>query len=161
MSYITLPENQFCDEVKVSTKIRWKESHLSGDEWRISAVVEFFRKGFLVHKSSWRNVEIAMIHAWSDFVLKGESGKLSEKRTDWEQVKCFQEGCSNDAVWKLTLKKYYCVGGGNCGQEKYKDNSLIGKSYRLFCNKHKHRGDCDIEDCDSNYDVAHISEQNV
>ncbi len=39
------PDAQAFDEVRIRTVPRWKESGLSGDEWRISATVEFWRKG--------------------------------------------------------------------------------------------------------------------
>lgn len=39
------PDAQACDEIRIYTVPRYKTSGLSGDEWRISAVTEFYRKG--------------------------------------------------------------------------------------------------------------------
>lgn len=38
------PDAQAFDEVRITTVPRWKESELSGDEWRISAKMEFLNR---------------------------------------------------------------------------------------------------------------------
>ena len=151
MSYKLHSDNQLTDEVKINTSVRWKDSELSGCEFRISACVQFFKKGFLIYESSWRDIETAWVHAWSDFVRACESGGIN--RNDWHKTQCFQEGCSEKAVVKVWIKEEYCVGGGNCGQKLDRGSPLFSRSYRLFCERHKLRGDCDSEDADDNYEL--------
>lgn len=148
MGYKLDHENQIADKVRITTNPRWKESGLSGCEWRFSASVDFYRKGKLIYSRSFRDVETALQMAYTDFVIARESGKCDPNQ--WQKTKCFQEGCSNNATIKATLKNEYCC-GGKCGQKI--DTSWRGdeKSYRLFCSKHEMRGDQSIEDCDSNY----------
>lgn len=64
-----------------------------------------------------------------------------------EKELCDQEGCSEAATRYLKLKKIFCCDWGGCGQEKKQH----GESYRKFCEKHKKRGDCGLEDADANY----------
>ena len=141
-------ENQRFDEVRLKTVPRWKESELSGDEWRFSAYIEFLYKGQVIWEKSFSNCENAMQMAITMFTLDCEAMKVL-KMSDGL---CDQEGCFDKATIKAFLKKRYCVGGGNCGQEK----KMYAKDYLLFCKRHSHRGDCDIEDCDSNYDMVEI-----
>ena len=156
MSYKLHEDNQLCDEVKISTAIRWKDSELSGCEYRISAVAQFFKKGHLLHESSWRDIETAWQHAWSDFILKCEFGKFDFK--DWQKTQCFQEGCSEKATWEAWIKQEYCVGRGNCGNKLDRSHPIFSRSHRLFCEKHKLRGDCGLEDADSNYEMEPFKE---
>lgn len=155
MSYKPHEDNQLCDEIKISTNIRWKDSELSGCEHRISACAQFFKKGKLMYESSWRDIETAWQMAWADFILVCESGKYDFG--DWPKTKCFQEGCAENATWTAYLKKEFCVGGGNCGQQLDRSSPIFGRAYRLFCDKHKVRGDCAIEDADANYEFEPIN----
>lgn len=141
-------EHQRFDEVRIKTNPRWKESELSGDEWRISAHVEFLYKGKIIWEHGFRNCETAMQMAITMFTLDCESMKVKQER----DLICDQEGCSEPATIKAFLKKLYCVGGGNCGQEK----KMFDKDYLVFCKRHSGRGDCDIQDADDNYDKTPI-----
>ena len=141
-------EQQRFDEVRVKTIPRWKDSELSGDEWRFHAEVEFLYKGNVIWSHGFHDCETAMQMAITMFILDCESMKVTKQ----ENSLCQQEGCANPATIKAYLKKRYCVGGGNCGQEK----KTYGKDYLLFCERHSHRGDCDIEDCDSNYEKVKL-----
>ena len=42
------PDAQAFDEVRIVTVPRYKRSDLSGDEWRISAEIQFYRNGVLI-----------------------------------------------------------------------------------------------------------------
>ena len=141
-------ESQRFDEVRIRTNYRWKESELSGDEWRFNATVEFLYKGDVIWSHGFRDCETAMQMALTMFTLDCEAMKVTKDRKNT----CDQEGCAELATVKLLLKKSYCVGGGNCGQEK----TSFGKDYLLFCERHSHRGDCDIQDCDDNYDRVNL-----
>gem|GEM_PF-6705725 len=42
--YALRPDAQAFDEIRIVTVPRYKTSGLSGDEWRISAMIQFFAK---------------------------------------------------------------------------------------------------------------------
>ncbi len=50
--YRALSEWEGVDEIKIRQVPRFKTSGLSGDEWRVSAKIEFYRKGELVYERS-------------------------------------------------------------------------------------------------------------
>lgn len=137
------PDAQAFDEVRIVTVPRYKESELSGDEWRISARIEFWRKGKVVHSCLSRNVHTACSHV----------GYRHDEATDdakgyfaGEGDVCDQEGCSNPATVYLRLKKGY---ERNSGAERQLSHR---GEYRCFCVRHQTRGDCGLEDADSNYE---------
>lgn len=132
---------QGIDEVRIKTAIRWKESELSGDEFRISGRMEFYRNGRLVHSASARNVETACAHVAYHHAVALDEGK---GYFAGEEDFCDQEGCSEKGTTALQLKRGYNRDGS---ERKLSEDG----EYRLFCDKHKHRGDCSLEDSDDNY----------
>lgn len=138
------PDAQAFDEVRFITVPRYKQSGLSGDEWRISIMIEFYRNGKKVYEGGGlRNMESAMGFAYAEYARACDEGNGFFAG---EEDYCDQEGCSNKAAVKYFLKKKY----NNDGSEA----RMFGKEYRLFCDKHKTRGDCGLEDLDSNYQTA-------
>ncbi len=136
------PDAQAFDEVRIRTVPRWKESGLSGDEWRISATVEFWRKGKLVHETGMRNVETACnVLGWlhADACDNGRAYFAGEGGT------CDQEGCADPATVTLRLKHRFCREGHA--------TTPHGIEVRKFCDRHKVRGDCGLDDADVNYEV--------
>lgn len=141
------PDAQGFDEIRIKTVPRYKTSGLSGNEWRISANIELLRKGRIMHEESFHDIESAikflpMIHARA---LDDGKGYFAT-----EEDFCDQEGCADKATVFYRLKKRFCVGGGNCGQEI----KMYGEEYRQFCERHSTRGDCGLEDADENYEVT-------
>ena len=140
-------DRQVFDEVRIVTVPRWKESELSGSEWRISARIQLLKKGIVLYEEGFRDVETAgNLLAW---VMVN----AAENKIEWPEKRlanfCDQEGCAVDAVYFFRIKKHFCVGGGNCGQEQ---KHYDGNFYVQFCERHKHRGDCGLEDADDNYE---------
>jgi hypothetical protein len=119
---------------------------MSGDEWRISAKVQFFRNGEMVHEDGgYRNVEslcgfLAFLHARARD--DGHGYFAGEGDT------CDQEGCSKQATVVYRLKDEWCDG---CSQRRRKVKGL-GDPIRVFCQEHRRRGDCAFEDADKNYE---------
>ena len=89
------PDGQFIDEIKIVTVPRFKESELSGDEWRISAKIEFYRKGQLIGEKFARDVETAA--RFLDWFITNfrEDGKIADAKID---DLCDQEGCAEPAI---------------------------------------------------------------
>lgn len=146
LNYAIRPDANGFDEIRIRTVPRYKQSGLSGDEWRISMITEFYRKGVIVHETqSGGSIEAAAGLLYGRLIQAQDNG-IGYFAGDG--IHCDQEGCSEKATGLFKLIKHYCVGGGNCGQEK----KAYGDSYRCFCDRHKRRGDCDLEDNDKNYE---------
>ena len=136
------PNAQGFDEIRIVTKPRFKDSEISGSEWRISAVIQIMRNGRVIHEEHSRNVETACAHA-PYFLSKANDDGLA-----WyagEDNVCDQEGCSNAATVAYQLKHGY---ENSTGRER---NLHESGEYRLFCSAHQLRGDCGLDDADINY----------
>ena len=142
------PDAQAFDEIRIRTVPRLKESELSGDEWRISSLVEFIRKGKVMATKSYSNVEYATRFLPADFITVAENGAAYYAG---EGNLCDQEGCCEPATKAYKLKAQYCRDG-------HMKENFSWVNYRLFCERHSFRGDCSFEDSDKNYEVVPISE---
>lgn len=142
------PDSQFVDEVRIVTVPRWKESELSGDEWRISARIDFYRKGVVVGSKGARDVAMAARFVdW--FMVSGrENGEIDVPNTLGDY--CDQEGCCKPWTTRLRLKQRYDRDGKVKEPSRWMQDVV---EYRAFCDEHKVRGDCGIEDADSNYEA--------
>lgn len=139
-------DDEAYDEITIKTVPRWKTSGLSGDEWRVSACVEFKKKGEILWKSSFRSIETALSALPWFFLVAGENGETDQKAWDRARKKCAQPGCRNDPTITYRLKKRY-------SREGYCDENPSFIYTISFCDQHKRRGDCGLEDADSNYEV--------
>lgn len=136
------PDAQAFDEIRISTVPRFKESDLSGSEWRISAETQFMRNGEVVHETYARDVETAVRLLDYHFLEACDHGKGFFAG---EGDICDQEGCSKAAT--VTLEQI-SEGCGKCGTTKAPEYS---RPYRKFCDSHKQRGDSSLDDMDANY----------
>ena len=135
------PDAQGFDEVRIVTVPRYKTSRLSGDEWRISASIQLYRKGKLIHERGVRNVEMGCVFAAATYYEAKDNG-LAYFAGDG--IICDQEGCSAGATVRYRLIHQYC-------REGHKSDPSL-PTYRHFCDRHKQRGDCGLDDADSNYE---------
>lgn len=135
------PDAQPFDEIRIKTVPRYKMSEMSGDEWRISARIEFLRKGKKVFEDSYSALESAVAFLPGIYATEG-SGRSGFYAGEGNV--CDQEGCSELADHKYRLKKSYCRDGHPA--------ELKDVVYRLFCDRHATRGDCGLEDSDKNYE---------
>lgn len=142
------PDSQFVDEIRIVTVPRWKESELSGDEWRISARIDFYRKGVVVGQKGARDIEhAARFVDW--FLVNGrETGEIDTPNTLGDC--CDQEGCCKPWTTRLRLKKRYGRDGKEIAPSKFMEGVV---EYRAFCDEHKRRGDCGLDDADTNYET--------
>ena len=141
------PDAQAFDKVIIETVPRYKQSGLSGDEWRISASIKFYRKGKLVFEDGCSNVQYAC------YLLGAKHIKAIDDGLGYfagEGNLCDQEGCSSPATVTYRKLKNYCRDGHS---EEPKFNIPI----RMFCDVHKRRGDCGLDDSDSNYEKIDIA----
>lgn len=134
------PDAQAFDEIRIITVPRYKQSGLSGDEWRISAEIQLWRKGIKITERSCRNVETACLILgafWCEACDGGEGYFAGDGKS------CDQEGCAQAATVRYRLEKLYCLEGHPSEPSE--------PTYRHFCDVHKTRGDCGFEDADRNY----------
>jgi hypothetical protein len=134
------PDAQAFDEIRIKTIPRWKDSYLSGSEWRIHAETEFYRKDKLIKSTGASTIENACYLVGAKHM---EACDSCEGYFAGENNICDQEGCCELATTKKTKKFDYC-------REGHKSENP-SDSYRLFCDKHSNRGDSDFDDSESNY----------
>lgn len=134
------PDAQAFDEVRIITVPRYKESGLSGDEWRISASIQLWRKGEMIAERGCRDVEAAVM-LLGGFWLESIDNALGHFGGDG--VKCDQEGCAQPATVRYLKHAAYCREGHRTETSR--------PTYRHFCERHKVRGDCGMDDADRNY----------
>ena len=133
------------DKITIETAERWKESYLSGDEWRFSAVVRLYFKGIVIATESYRDIEQAMMRLQA--LYHDNASPVSDTWLAIESQTCDQPGCANVAKYKFLIKNEYSRSG-----QKLEPNH--SRPFYKFCERHKHRGDCGLEDADKNYDVV-------
>lgn len=152
-SYKRHENDDWIDEIRIDTVPRYKTSGMSGDEWRFSAHAQFFRKGVLMFERSFSKLHYAidflpaMQHELSD---KGFFDKdANDEAIDFDRF-CFNPGCKQDGVVEYELIDEYIPRHG-IKEEKH---SWRGSVRRRFCEEHARRGDCGLEDSDSNYTLV-------
>lgn len=134
------PNAQAFDEVRITTVPRWKESEMSGDEWRISAKVELLRKGNVVASAVYRDIESAC-----KFLPAFHAQSIDDGHAWFSGIDdlCDQEGCAERATVTYRKLADYCTAGHKSEPHTIKT--------RAFCDRHKMRGDCGLDDADKNY----------
>lgn len=151
-SYKRHADDHYVDGVSIRLVPWYKTSGLSGDGWRVSAVLNFTRKGHVVYTHGFRNIEDAC--AGAAWFLK-----IYDEREDFTRVPdaftrvpdalndslCFQPGCWENARVIFRIKQEYTE------REGVKKSSSWPE-HRAFCALHVTRGDCGLEDADSNYE---------
>lgn len=136
-------DRQAVDEVRIVTVPRYKTSGLSGDEWRISARITCLYKGQVVMERPALNVDSAVryLDAWLMQHMENGYPQLAGR-----DELCDQEGCSEKATVTYRLKKRYSREGFSEDEQSFRPFILC------FCDRHKTRGDCGLEDADTNYE---------
>ena len=132
------------DEVRIHQVPRWKESELSGDEWRFSWIAEALRKGEVV-----KTVEASSLMQ----ALTGIAYEANYSFVPIDETVCMQPTCVMPMTALFRLRKQY----DPQGQELVRG---VGgdKAVRGFCLDHEHRGDCGMEDSDQNYERVEVDD---
>jgi len=140
----TRPDSQRWDEVKIMTIPRWKESEMSGDEYRISASADLFYKGHRIGSFGFSSVNDAIRYLDGAIIYKNDGWDFID-----DSYLCDQESCSNIADVKYKRLDAWTSRGD---KETLYDWNL----YRVFCGSHKTRGDCALDDADRNYEQVYF-----
>lgn len=145
-------DDTWYDEVSVRMVERWKESEMSGDEWRFSFVVEFKRKGEVLLSRGFGSFEYAMAYVPS-LAMNGHPAGADEEHQDAHVLThrddyCFQPGCSVTATREFRILKMFVPRMGiELPEDEYAEHRI------RFCERHaKARGDCGLQDADRNYE---------
>lgn len=142
MSRAIKPDAQPFDEIRIKTIPRFKESELSGDEWRISSEIHFFRNGVRFRVvGGYSNVESAVKALGWEWMRACNKAACYAGEAEF----CDQEGCSEKALVAFKKKADYCNQGHR--------NDTNGSNVRMFCFAHSARGDSCHDDSQSNYDL--------
>ena len=148
MHHVDHPEDERFDEIHIRCVERWKESELSGDEWRFSYIAEVKRKGETIitvgaNRMSWLLEGLS----WR-ITIAGEDNNFDHEAWKRTTGLCDQPGCKEPATIAYRRKARYTKFG-----DKLDDTHYKGNDFRTFCDNHKNRGDCDMDDAMHNYEV--------
>jgi hypothetical protein len=154
VTYVRHEDDDWIDEFRLLTSPRWKESELSGDEWRFSTYIEAYRKGVLLGTArggqDLKDAAIALPQRLWFFggTAIGDAWKMEPDRDDefWNEY-CFQPTCRAGAIYEMRRLHHYCHEGGTHDRDWREERMR-------FCERHKRRGDCDLNDADRNYEVV-------
>ncbi len=155
-NHVRHEDDHWIDHAEIVTVPRWKESELSGDEWRFSYQVRLYRKKILVGEKSFGSMVYAA--GWLTMQLQVACPAEQEWPPDapgqpyGDGYFCDNPSCSDRATWRGLLKQRFCRDGQAHEQ-------LGSGSYRAFCDRHKTRGDCALEDADRNYEWELIEQE--
>lgn len=136
------------DRIEIECVERWKESELSGDEWRFSYVVRAYYKGVVVLECRRNRMGDAVAHLSFEIDRMRDDGAAAAAWQRQKESCCDQPGCSREPTWWMQLKEEY----SRQGEGPLPSTGGIGH-YRKFCERHKRRGDCAMEDSDGNYEA--------
>jgi hypothetical protein len=159
--FVPHPDDSWYDTCVIDTIERWKESGLSGDEYRFSYRVSFIRKGQVLLEKSYGSWKAALAFvpglSYNDYPAGADSEHEDSPVIQERYSFCFQPGCPELATREFRILKLYTDRGHEIEMSNQTD-------YRFrFCEKHaQHRGDCGLLDSDSNLvEVPFGSDPNV
>ncbi len=152
LRYLRHPDDELFDRFDASMVERWKESELSGDEWRFTKQVRCYSHGILVVIVRGLTLREALgitAASWRTLLAKTE---------DWPQTlteiesRCCQPGCEEPWTVLLHPVRAYTGTGGELVRP-YSDGSRLHTSLEVrgFCARHVDRGDCALDDANPNY----------
>lgn len=145
--FIPHPDAERFDAVTLETVERWKESELSGDEWRFSYIATFWSHGQKRASISAASIADLLVRAASEYSRVKIAEPPGGYYGDLENL-CCQPGCGAPWVVLLHPVKAYTV-RGEALVRPYGEKDVRG-----FCDRHRHRGDCALDDTDPNYVVV-------
>lgn len=162
LKFLRHPDDEFFDRVEGLMDERWKESELSGDEWRFSKLVRCYSHGVHVATAYGLSLQEAMGRAavlWRDLIRNGDDDQWTAARTEIDR-RCCQPSC--EAPWVILYHpvKAYTKSGSELVRPYHDGNDSLGwLDVRGFCEKHKYRGDCALDDAGHNYAEVLIAQE--
>ena len=142
--FLAHPDAERFDTVTFETIERWKESELSGDEWRFSHVAKFYSHGRLVAEMNHGSIQRLLLKAAAEW----SSIPIPDGLRGFTDDLCCQPGCPEPWTVLMHPKKAYDSAGRRLA------NDYFPGQVRAFCERHRTRGDCALDDADDNYEVV-------
>jgi len=147
MIHYNHPDDERYDQINIYIVPRWKESELSGDEWRFSYVADVIRKDETIMSIGASKLEWLLTGLQWRIQFEREKDNFDLEAWKRTENKCDQPGCANVATVFYKRIKTYTKRGQKLADSEEQN------SYRQFCENHITRGDCDLDDADANYSI--------
>lgn len=141
-------DDEWIDDVHLRIVPRFKESELSGDEWRVSAAVDFSRKGRVVKTETYGDLRSALAniaHYASSNMYPGSLNIMGNITTTLVEDFCMQPGCAEPWTVEYNMTTQGC---SHCGEVQ---DVKFTEQHRRFCDRHRRRGDSSLDDSERNY----------
>jgi len=154
-----LPEDDGVIDMTMERIPRWKESELSGDEWRYTMVATIMMKDWedggsiseFIHGKDFAQMALRVAQRLDELMSYGNQLTVPYAVDKPSDIRvCFQPACIRSPVNVFSIRQHYT---GFPYQGHKMDDNYGGPSVRAFCKQHSHRGDCDLEDNDDNYEL--------
>ena len=159
-----LPEDDGIISVTISRVPRWKESELSGDEWRYTnqatiAVKDWTHGGLdtaVTYGRDFADLALKTAAALNELVSYGNQKAAPYSVKELSELRvCFQPGCVNTPthIYRIIQEWTWHPNQGFRMERASRRGGEEPTVVRAFCPEHSHRGDCDLEDADRNYEL--------
>ena len=144
------PDFQLIDEIRISIKERWKDSEISGSEYRFSTVAECLHKGVVIASRGFGSDMNWAVMGVGALALSASDNGIPENVLAMEEIVCAQPACCAAATVFYRVKALYTNMGAK--EELPRPHDKDGTVHVIrFCTKHRYRGDCGLQDADANY----------
>lgn len=146
--HLRLPEYQFFDDIRLKASSRWRDSDMSGSEWRSGILIEFLFKGEVMATCGARDMQAAAAILAYRLLDNGTDLEVNRgKHMALEAACCDQPGCAKPWTVIAWLRQRYTK------RAEPIPPSPPERFFRRFCDDHEDRGeDAGYEDADANYD---------
>jgi hypothetical protein len=138
-----LPGDELYDAITLQVVPRFKDSELSGSQWRHSVVIRFWIKGEIV-REVWRHTMDDAIMQLGGIMV---GGGVPMEVINRNELLCDQPSCAAKATTRMTIKTEY----SDRGERLHEESCEHHVAWRKFCITHSTRGTQSNEDCDDNY----------
>lgn len=149
--FVAHPNDETVDGITIDCHDRFKESELSGSEWRFSYRITLWRKGHkLAVDGGHLSLDAAVAHlpwlmkTWGESERYREIPKDELASLDTQVFECAQPGCCGAPVVALPMVRRW---SRDCTLSEPAQNGEV----RMFCPVHSNRGDSGLDDGESNY----------
>jgi hypothetical protein len=162
-------DDHLIDKITVDHIERWKESEMSGDEWRFSWLTTFWRRGVKIHEVNgyhwWTaNAEKQAEALAAAKALAAAMFITSELADPYAAIQpCAQPGCVHGAAVSFRFKRIWWNHNESTEHRQGQEvTDYDGRAFTSFCARHRLRGDCGLNDADVNYEViAELAETTI
>ncbi len=136
------------DKIVIELEERYKQSTISGDEWRFGNRVRLFYKGKELDNGLMHSDICITLEKLAEQIKLLEPLDSSNNNKQFDDI-CCQPGCAERGTRKYVFKKIF-PSNSFTGAENVPDANGYTKGM-VFCDAHGKRGNCGLTDADDNY----------